>query len=190
MTVSYQGRLVCLQINIKQLFLSKAVKETITKGCFVCNLHEMTVFYHGMLFCMHIYMNRHEKAVSYKSWQFSLKIDMQWLTWQAKQPFHVICKPKQPGFVGNSPFMYNCKKTAYHSKKQPFHVYLQTYQPALVRNSLFMSISLYGEFKPKMAAKLTTHTSMRPNVYLQTYQPALVRNSNSMSKCKQNSVPC
>jgi len=141
MTVSYQGRLVCLQINIKQLFLSKAVKETITKGCFVCNLHEMTVFYHGMLFCMHIYMNRHEKAVSYKSWLFSLKIDMQWLTWQAKQPFHVICKPKQPGFVGNSPFMYNCKKTACHSKKQPFHVYLQTwYQPALVRNSLFMSI--------------------------------------------------
>ena len=141
MTVSYQGRLVCLQINIKQLFLSKAVKETITKGCFVCNLHEMTVFYHGMLFCMHIYMNRHERAVSYKSWLFWFANYMEWLFCLPSQSLHVYFQGKQPGFVGNSPFMYNCKKTACHSKKQPFHVYLQTwYQPALVRNSLFMSI--------------------------------------------------
>jgi len=94
-------------------------------GCFVCNLHEMTVFYHGMLFCMHIYMNRHERAVSYKSWLFWFANYMEWLFCLPSQSLHVYFQGKQPGFVGNSLFM-------------SIHIYMHAKQHAVVKDCHFM----------------------------------------------------
>jgi len=76
--VSYQGRLVCLQIDMKRLFLRMT-------GCFLAIIHE--------------------RAVSYKSWLFWFANYMEWLFCLPSQSLHVYFQGKQPGFVGNSLFM-------------------------------------------------------------------------------------